>query len=96
MASWGDVQTYNDMIDDLYSFSTTVKGACDTLLTAAATCADAMQNDKASLQASKNVIESAKKYEEAIGLAGNLAKALAEERDGLIEYLKALEELEQE
>lgn len=96
MASWGDIQTYNDMIDDLYSFATTVREACDTLVVAAKTCADAMENDKASLQASKNVIMSAEKYEEAITLAGNLAKALAEERDELIEYLKALEELEGE
>ena len=96
MASWGDVQTYNDMIDDLQTFCTRVQETCNILSVAAKTCVDAMESDKASLQASKNVLLSVKKYEEALEQAVSLANALAEERDDLIEYLKTLEEMDGE
>ena len=96
MASWGDVQTYNDMIDDLQSFCAKVQDSCNVLTVAAKTCVDAMESDKASLQASKNVLLSVKKYEEAVEIARNLASALSEERDDLIEYLKTLEEMDGE
>lgn len=91
MASWGDVEVYNQMIDDLAVFCKQVEDACGVMTTAAATCADTMESDAASLKASKKVLLAVKTYGEAREMAQNLAAALTEERDDLIEYLKALE-----
>ena len=96
MADWGDVQTYNDMIDDLQSFAAAISETCNVLAVAAQTCVDAMESDKASLQAAGKVAMSCKKYEEAIALAAGLANSLGEERDDLIEYLRALESMDEE
>ena len=96
MASWGDVQTYNDMLDDLQTFCTRVQEACNVLTVAAKTCVDQMESDKASLQASRNVLVSVQKYQEALEMAISLANALTEERDDMIEYLKSLEDMDGE
>ena len=96
MASWGDVQTYSDMIDDLQTFATKIQETCNILSVAAKTCVESMESDTASLQASKNVLMSVEKYEEAIALAVNLAKALSQEQKDIIEYLRTLEELDGE
>lgn len=66
------------------------------MLTAANTCSQIMEGDIASLKACKNVALSCKKYEEAAELAQKLMQALAQERDDIIEYLRSLEELEDE
>lgn len=94
MASWGDVEVYNEMIADLGTFYQTIGSSRQLMLGAAQTCMDNMESDRASLNAYKSVIASAAKYEEAMELAGALAKALEEERDDLIEYLRKLDELE--
>lgn len=94
MASWGEVQVYNEMIEDIGTFIQTVNTACETLMSAAKTCVDNMESDKASLIASKNVLSSVQKYEEAIEAAQKLVNNLTEERDDMIEYLKQLEEME--
>lgn len=94
MASWGDVDVYNEMIDDLGTFCTELTSACETMVTAANACANIMENDKAALSASKNVALSVQQYGEARELAQNLMRALAEERDEIIEYLKTLDELD--
>lgn len=96
MATWGDVETYNDMISDLGTFCTEINNACGIMMTAANTCVQIMEEDKASLNASKNVALSCKKYEEAAELAQKLMKALEKERDDIVEYLHSLEELEGE
>ena len=93
MASWGDVAAYDEMIGELGTFCQQIGEACAILQSAANTCVDALQGDKASLAAAREVVVSAKKYEEAIELATKLAQALAQERDDLVEYLKTIEEL---
>ena len=87
MADWGDVQAYNEMIDELGTFCKSIVEACGIMDTAATTCKDNMENDSKSLQAYTNVAKSEKMYLEAAQLAQRLANDLAEERDALIEYL---------
>ena len=94
MASWGDVETYNNMISDLGTFCKDVKTSCGVMLSAANTCVQMMEKDKASLEASKKVALSIKQYEEATVLAEKLAKALEEERNDMIAYLRSIEDLE--
>lgn len=94
MASWGDVEVYNQMISDLGTFCQTIGNTRELMLTAAQTCMDNMESDIASLKAYKSVVASAAKFEEAGDKASALAKALEEERDDLIEYLKTLDVLE--
>ena len=94
MASWGDVQVYDEMIADLGTFYQTIGNSCEVMLVAAQTCMDNMESDKASVKAYKSVTDSVKKYEEARELAAKLARALEEERNDLIEYLRKLDELE--
>lgn len=94
MASKGDIQVYNEFIQDIGVFIQTISVACETLVTAAQTCVDNMENDAASLKASKNVLASVQKYQEAIEAAQSLANDLSEERDDLIKYLESLETIE--
>ena len=94
MASWGEVEVYNEMISDLGAFCNEIKNATSIMMTAANTCAQIMGEDIASLKSVKNVALSCKKYEEATELAGKLQIALAEERDDMIEYLRTLDELD--
>lgn len=94
MASWGDIEVYNEMISDLGTFCNELGEACQVMLSAVNTCMQVMENDKASLKACKNVALSCKKYEEAAGLAQKLAMALAEERDDVIAYLRTLDDLD--
>ena len=96
MASWGEVEVYNDMISALETFCTELGNACQVMLTAVNTCVQVMESDKASLKASKNVALSCLKYEEAAELAQKLAKALEEERNDMIEYLRKMEEIDSE
>ena len=94
MASWGDVQVYNEMIEELGSFCKSIVEAVGIMDTAATTCKDNMENDEASLKAYTNVAKSEKLYLEAAQMADHLSKELAEERDALIEYLRGLDELD--
>lgn len=94
--SWGDVQTYNEMIADLGSFNNSVNEACGVMIAAAQTCLDNMESDPASLSASKNLRNSVVKYQEATATAAALARELEAERDALIEYLRTLEEMDSE
>ena len=96
MASWGDVKVYDEFIQDIGVFIQTISVACETLVTAAQTCADNMENDVASLKASRNVLVSVKKYEEAIEAAQSLANDLSDEREALVKYLESLETIEDE
>jgi len=93
MPSWGDVEVYNQMIDDLAKFRTQVNAGCAVIATGVNTCLETMQQDAASLKAARQVNESVKTYAKAMEMAEKLEKDLAEERDDIIEYLRRLEEL---
>jgi len=93
MPSWGDVEVYNQMIDDLATFRTQVNAGCAVIATGVNTCLETMQQDAASLKAARQVNESVKTYAKAMEMAEKLEKDLAEERDDIIEYLRRLEEL---
>lgn len=94
MSSWGEVESFNQMIDALSVFQTKVNESTAVIGTAVQTCVDNMESDKASLSAAKNVAASIVKYQEATELAANLAKALAEKRDELVEYLRLVENMD--
>lgn len=94
MASWGDIEVYNEMISDLGVFVQTINEACTVMLGAAQTCMDNMESDAASIKAYKNVTASVREYQEAIDQSKKLANDLAEERDRIIEYLRTLEQIE--
>ena len=95
MANWGDVQCYNEIIEEIGNFCTKVEESCQVMLAAVQTCMDNMEGDEASLTAQKNVLLSLKKYEEAISTAHKLASDLSEERDDLVEYLRKLREMDE-
>lgn len=94
MASWGDVTTYNNMIKDLDDFSRSLGSAHAAMTTAAHVCTQVMENDAASAKAAQNVQKCCEKYKEASDLAQKLKRSLEQERDDMIEYLRSLEELE--
>ena len=66
MASWADLQDYDEMIGALNSFCSDVSGACETMTTAAQQCVNVLENDITSLKSSKKVLLSVKEYNEAI------------------------------
>lgn len=94
MSSWGEVESFNQMIDALSVFQTKVSESVAVIGTAVQTCVDNMESDQASLKAQKNVGESLVKYQEATELAGKLAKALSEKRDEIVEYLRLVERMD--
>ena len=93
MASWGDVQVYSEMIDDLGAFCKSIEEAVDVMDVAATTCKDNMENDESSQKAAANVKKSEKLYLEAAKMAAQLAKELQEEQQALIEYLRQLDSM---
>ena len=95
MGSWADVEVYNEFIQDLANFCSTLEESCAMMATAAQTCLDNMENDAASVKAAKRVSETLKKYQEAEKEAVALAKALEEERDELIRYLQSVEDMDE-
>lgn len=94
MSSWAEVDSFNQMIEALSVFQAKVNESSAVIGSAVQTCVDNMENDKASLSAAKNVAASRVKYQEATELAANLAKALAEKRDEIVEYLRLVEEMD--
>lgn len=92
MASWADLQDYDEMIEALNSFCSDVSGACETMTAAAQQCVSALENDVTSLKASKQVLLSVNEYNEAIVKAQNLISCLEEEKQAIIEMLKSMDE----
>lgn len=96
MATWGDVESYNNMIDELTVFKVEINQVIEMLASAANVCADNMEQDKLSLKASKNVVECCKIYQEAVEKADRLKVGLEEERANIIALLRKMEDMETE
>ena len=96
MASWGDVETYEEMIADLHMFINSVNESCTGMTMAAQQCADELDNDVASLKAVSALLKSVQKYQGAMEMASDLIAKLEEEKEILIEIIRKNEEMDEE
>lgn len=92
MASWADLQDYDEMIEALNSFCRDVSGVCETMTAAAQQCVNVLEKDVVSVKASNKVLLSVNEYNEAIVKAQNLISCLEEEKQAIIEMLNSVDE----
>lgn len=96
MASWGDVETYEEMIADLHTFVNSVNESCTGMTMAAQQCADELDNDVASLKAVRSLLKSVQKYQGAMEMASDLIAKLEAEKEALIEIIRRNEQMDEE
>ena len=87
MRSWGDVETYSEMIEDLNMFCMEVGAYSMAMLNGAKQCQEELEGDSSSRKAVAGVVESVKAYQEALNLANKLMKELKDEQEELIRIL---------
>lgn len=87
MRSWGDVETYNEMIEDLNMFCSEVGAYSMAMLNGAKQCQEELGGDSSSRKAVAGVVESVKAYRESLVLAKDLITVLQKEREELIGIL---------
>ena len=95
MASWTDLEAYNKMIEQLGQFSKAVIRECGYIDGAATDMVLLMEDRELSLRGYDEMMKTKESFAEIARTALFLAQELAEERDALSEYLRGLDELEE-